>query len=118
MATRYHRCVLLAGERIVRGWRTAAAVKDLIDTAAIPATYGPAIYENFRPRMDAAAVTLAKTAGAVIRGKTVTTAEFAAFHPDPTRNLRSPQFAPRTLGKTAPGRSGAVEAHASARRDA
>ncbi|WP_041680760.1 hypothetical protein [Cupriavidus necator] len=37
MATRYHQCVLLAQERIVRGWRTAAAVKDLIDTAAIPA---------------------------------------------------------------------------------
>nr|WP_249221531.1 hypothetical protein [Cupriavidus sp. KK10] len=70
------------------------------------------------PRMDAAAVTLAKTAGAVIRGKTVTATEFAAFHPGPTRNPRSPQLAPRTLGKTAPGRSGAVEAPASARRDA
>ncbi|WP_198293163.1 amidase family protein [Cupriavidus sp. UYPR2.512] len=68
-------------------------VKDLMDTATMPTTYGSPIYEDFRPRMHAAAVALAKSAGAVVLGKTVST-EFAAYWPGPTRNPRAPGDAP------------------------
>jgi Asp-tRNA(Asn)/Glu-tRNA(Gln) amidotransferase A subunit family amidase len=51
-------------------------VKDILDTADMPTTYGSPIYAGWRPRADCAAVTLARRAGAVLIGKTVTT-EFA-----------------------------------------
>ena len=70
-------------------------VKDLMDTADMPTTYGSPIYATHRPARDAAAVALARLAGAVVVGKTVTT-EFATFHPGPTRNPRAPASAPRT----------------------
>ena len=60
-------------------------VKDLMDTADMPTTYGSPIYENNRPLVDAACVAATRSAGAVIMGKTVTT-EFATFRPGPTRN--------------------------------
>lgn len=60
-------------------------VKDLMDTADMPTTYGSPIYGNNRPLVDAACVAATRTAGAVIMGKTVTT-EFATFRPGPTRN--------------------------------
>ena len=50
-------------------------VKDLIDTADMPTEYGcPEIFKGWRPMVDAACVTVAKKAGAVILGKTVTQA--------------------------------------------
>ena len=52
------------------------AVKDLIDTADMPTGYGSAIYQGHHPAADAACVALARAAGAVVLGKTVTT-EFA-----------------------------------------
>jgi Asp-tRNA(Asn)/Glu-tRNA(Gln) amidotransferase A subunit family amidase len=45
-------------------------VKDLIATADLPTRYGSPIYEGFRPAADAACVALARTAGAVVIGKT------------------------------------------------
>src|SRR5439155_12270738 len=54
------------------------AVKDLIDTSDMPSGYGSAIYEGHRPAADAARVALARAAGAIVLGKTVTT-EFACF---------------------------------------
>lgn len=60
-------------------------VKDLMDTADMPTTYGSPIYENYRPVVDAACVAASRSAGAVLMGKTVTT-EFATFQPGPTRN--------------------------------
>jgi Asp-tRNA(Asn)/Glu-tRNA(Gln) amidotransferase A subunit family amidase len=51
-------------------------VKDILDTADMPTTYGSPIYAGWRPRADACAVTVARRAGAVLLGKTVTT-EFA-----------------------------------------
>src|SRR5262245_47406298 len=56
------------------------AVKDLIDTADLPTTYGSPIYRGHLPAADAACVALARAAGAIVLGKTVTT-EFAAFTP-------------------------------------
>ena len=49
------------------------AVKDLIDTFDMPTGYGSAIYQGHRPAADAACVALARAAGAVVLGKTVTT---------------------------------------------
>jgi len=60
-------------------------VKDVIDTADLPTEYGSPIYRGFQARADAACVSLAHSAGAVILGKTATT-EFASIHPAPTRN--------------------------------
>src|ERR1044072_1010851 len=61
------------------------AIKDIIDTADMPTEYGSPIYTGYRPRADAACVTLLRNAGAVIMGKTVT-AEFAMSHPGKTCN--------------------------------
>jgi Asp-tRNA(Asn)/Glu-tRNA(Gln) amidotransferase A subunit family amidase len=52
------------------------AVKDILETGDMPTTYGSPIYRDWRPRADCAAVTIARRAGAVVMGKTVTT-EFA-----------------------------------------
>ncbi|WP_300659257.1 amidase family protein, partial [Hydrogenophaga sp.] len=52
------------------------AVKDLIDTADMPTTYGSPIYAGHRPAVDAAVVASLREAGGVVMGKTVTT-EFA-----------------------------------------
>jgi len=60
-------------------------VKDIMDTADMPTTYGSKVYAGYRPRGDAACVALARAAGAIILGKTVTT-EFAAGAPGKTRN--------------------------------
>ncbi len=56
------------------------AVKDLFDTFDMPTAYGSPIYAGHRPAWDAACVALARAAGAIVVGKTVTT-EFATFHP-------------------------------------
>jgi aspartyl-tRNA(Asn)/glutamyl-tRNA(Gln) amidotransferase subunit A len=51
-------------------------IKDIIDTAGIPTTYGSKIFRNNLPRLDANVVERLKKAGAVIIGKTNTN-EFA-----------------------------------------
>jgi amidase len=69
------------------------AVKDLIDTCDMPTAYGSPIYRGHRPAADAACVALARAAGAVVLGKTVTT-EFAAFTPGKTANPHNPAHTP------------------------
>jgi amidase len=69
------------------------AVKDLLDTADMPTTYGSPIYASHRPAADASCVALARAAGAVVLGKTVTT-EFAAFTPGKTANPHNPAHTP------------------------
>ncbi len=81
-------------------------VKDIIDTADLPTEKGSAIYAGHRPRSDAAAVALARAAGAVVVGKTVTT-EFAFFRPGPTTNPHDPT---RTPGGSSSGSAAAVAA--------
>lgn len=83
-------------------------VKDLMDTADMPTTYGSPIYAGHRPRFDAACVAASRAAGAIIMGKTVTT-EFATFQPGPTRNPRTDQ-ADRTPGGSSSGSAAAVAA--------
>jgi Asp-tRNA(Asn)/Glu-tRNA(Gln) amidotransferase A subunit family amidase len=69
------------------------AVKDLIDTVDMPTGYGSAIYQGHRPAADAACVALARAAGAIVIGKTVTT-EFACFTAGKTANPRNPAHTP------------------------
>lgn len=80
------------------------AVKDIIDTADMPTGYGSALYEGFRPPRDASCVALARRAGALVLGKTVTT-EFAYFQPGKTRNPHDPG---RTPGGSSSGSAAAV----------
>jgi Asp-tRNA(Asn)/Glu-tRNA(Gln) amidotransferase A subunit family amidase len=80
------------------------AVKDLMDTVDMPTGYGSAIYRNHRPAADAACVALARAAGAVVLGKTVTT-EFACFTPGKTANPRNPAHTP---GGSSSGSAAAV----------
>ena len=68
-------------------------VKDVLDTADMPSSYGSPIWAGFRPRADAAPVAWARAAGAVVIGKTVTT-EFATRAPGPTGNPVNPLHTP------------------------
>lgn len=84
-------------------------VKDLMDTADMPTTYGSPIYAGHRPRVDAACVAACREAGALIMGKTVST-EFATFQPGLTRNPRAPADQARTPGGSSSGSAAAVAA--------
>ncbi len=119
-----------AREPVVRAWvarhrddelRTAAAeaaqrggalagwtlgVKDVIDTADLPTGRGSPIYAGRRPGEDAACVALARSAGAVVAGKTATT-EFALFTPTITTTPPDPA---RTPGGSSSGSAAAVAA--------
>lgn len=83
------------------------AVKDNIDTAAMPSEYGSAVYRGHRPAADAACVAALTAAGAYAMGKTVT-AELANFTPGPTRNPHHPLHTP---GGSSSGSAAAVAAH-------
>jgi Asp-tRNA(Asn)/Glu-tRNA(Gln) amidotransferase A subunit family amidase len=79
-------------------------VKDLSDTATLPTAYGSPAYAGNRPVMDAACVALARTAGAVILGKTATV-EFGATRPCATTNPHNIQHTP---GGSSSGSAAAV----------
>ena len=81
-------------------------VKDIIDVAGLPARYGTPIYASNVAASDAACVALAKAAGAIVLGKTVTT-ELAFFHPGKTRN---PHNLAHTPGGSSSGSAAAVAA--------
>lgn len=82
------------------------AVKDVIDSADMPTAYGSALYTGHRPAADAACLHLARAAGAVMAGKSVTT-EFATMSPGPTAN---PFDAGRTPGGSSSGSAAALGA--------
>src|SRR4051794_23795118 len=77
----------------------AIGVKDVLDTADMPSQYGSPIWAGHRPRSDAACVALARRAGALPVGKTVTT-EFATRRAGPTANPANPRHTP---GGSSPG---------------
>lgn len=79
-------------------------IKDIIDTADLPTTYGSPIYREHRPARDAAIVARLRAAGALIMGKTVTT-EFAYMHAGPTVN---PHNAAHTPGGSSSGSAAGV----------
>jgi Asp-tRNA(Asn)/Glu-tRNA(Gln) amidotransferase A subunit family amidase len=79
-------------------------VKDVFDTFDLPTEYGSPIYKGHQPRVDAAVVAQARSAGGLIFGKAVTT-EFATFPPGKTRN---PHNAAHTPGGSSSGSAAAV----------
>jgi Asp-tRNA(Asn)/Glu-tRNA(Gln) amidotransferase A subunit family amidase len=80
------------------------AVKDIFDTVDMPTAYGSPIYAGYRPPFDASSVALARAAGGVILGKTVST-EFAYFKPGKTANPHNPAHTP---GGSSSGSAAAV----------
>lgn len=92
----------VAPEGLLSGW--TIGVKDVIDTFDLPTERGSPIYKGHQPVSDAACVALAREAGAVITGKTVTT-EFALFTPNKTTNPHDPN---RTPGGSSSGSAAAV----------
>lgn len=81
-------------------------VKDIIDTADMPTSYGSEVYEGYQPAWDAPAVALARRLGGVVMGKTVTV-EFALKSPGKTRNPHNPAHTP---GGSSSGSCAAVAA--------
>lgn len=79
-------------------------VKDIIDTADLPTECGSPIERGRRPQADAACVALARAAGAMVLGKTVTT-EFALYTPAATVN---PRKVAHTPGGSSSGSAAAV----------
>lgn len=84
------------------GW--TLGVKDVIDTFDLPTERGSSIYAGRTTLNDAPCVSLAREAGAVVIGKTVTT-EFAFFTPNVTKNPHNPE---RTPGGSSSGSAAAV----------
>jgi len=82
-------------------------VKDVFDTRDMPTQYGSPIYAGHQPGVDAAPVALAREAGALLLGKTVTT-EFSTFQAGPTRNPRNLKHTP---GGSSSGSCAAVADH-------
>ena len=102
-AKAYDREVSLSGKPLPLGG-VPIAVKDNIDTADLRTSYGSSIYENHQPVTDAASVVLARRAGAIVMGKTVTT-EFAYYRPGKTSN---PHNSAHTPGGSSQGSAAAV----------
>lgn len=69
------------------------AVKDTYDTADFATEWGGKAWKGRRPDKDARMVDVARKAGAIVVGKTVTT-EYALLHPGPTRNPHNPLHTP------------------------
>ncbi|MEE3257342.1 MAG: amidase [Actinomycetota bacterium] len=92
----------VAPDGLLSGW--TVGVKDVINTFDLPTERGSPIYRRNQPVGDAACVAMAREAGAVVTGKTVTT-EFALFTPNITTNPHDPS---RTPGGSSSGSAAAV----------
>ena len=79
-------------------------LKDIIETADMPTTYGSVIYQDHQPERHASCVEALRRNGAVILGKTVTTT-FAHRSPGKTRNPHNPKHTP---GGSSSGSAAAV----------
>ncbi|HXB68975.1 MAG TPA: amidase [Candidatus Acidoferrales bacterium] len=112
---------IAATEPTVRAWVAVAAqpfledkplsgipygAKDIIETNGLATEYGSPLYEGRQGEFDADVVTTLRRAGALLLGKTQTTA-FASFDPAPTRN---PRLAGHTPGGSSSGSAAAVAA--------
>jgi Asp-tRNA(Asn)/Glu-tRNA(Gln) amidotransferase A subunit family amidase len=80
--------------------------KDIFESRGLATEYGSPLYAGRRGREDAALVALLRAKGAILLGKTHTTA-FASFDPAPTRNPRLPGHTP---GGSSAGSAAAVAA--------
>jgi Asp-tRNA(Asn)/Glu-tRNA(Gln) amidotransferase A subunit family amidase len=81
-------------------------VKDIFETRGMATGYGSSLYAGRKGEFDARVVADLRRAGAVLLGKTHTTA-FASFDPAPTRNPRLPGHTP---GGSSSGSAAAVAA--------
>jgi Asp-tRNA(Asn)/Glu-tRNA(Gln) amidotransferase A subunit family amidase len=81
-------------------------VKDIFETRGLATEYGSPLYAGRKGTDDAALVAHLRSLGAILVGKTHTTA-FASFDPAPTRN---PRAAGRTPGGSSAGSAAAVAA--------
>ena len=81
-------------------------VKDIFETRGLATEYGSRLYEGRKGTVDAHVVGSLRRTGAVLLGKTRTTA-FASFDPAPTRN---PRFPGHTPGGSSSGSAAAVAA--------
>ncbi len=81
-------------------------VKDIFETCGMATEYGSSLYQGRQGEFDARLVADLRRAGAVLLGKTHTTA-FASFDPAPTRNPRLPGHTP---GGSSSGSAAAVAA--------
>ena len=79
-------------------------IKDIFDAQGMPGERGSPIHRGRRSDRESLPVALARQAGALILGKTVTT-EFACFHPGPTAN---PANLAHTPGGSSSGSAAAV----------
>lgn len=79
-------------------------VKDVIDAAGMPGSYGSPIWDGHVPATDAACVAQVRAAGGIVLGKTVTT-EFALRTPGPTGN---PHNLAHTPGGSSQGTAASV----------
>ena len=80
--------------------------KDIIETLGLPTEYGSPLYKGRIGTMDAAIIRDLRSRGAILLGKTVTTA-FAYRTPGPTRNPRNLEHTP---GGSSSGSAAAVAA--------
>lgn len=80
--------------------------KDIFETRDLPTGYGSPLYAGRRGERDAALIEELRAAGAVLLGKTQTSA-FASFEPAPTHNPRLPGHTP---GGSSAGSAAAVAA--------
>ena len=80
--------------------------KDIFETCGMATEYGSPLYAGRKGERDAAVITELQNAGAILLGKTHTTA-FASFDPAPTRNPRLPGHTP---GGSSSGSAAAVAA--------
>ena len=81
-------------------------VKDIFDTAGMPTEWGTPLQRGRVPSQDAVLIAQLREAGAIVLGKTHTTA-FAYFDPGPTRNPHNTAFSP---GGSSSGSAAAVAA--------
>lgn len=81
-------------------------VKDIVETQGMATEYGSPLYKGRLGTADAAIIRELRSRGAILLGKTVTTA-FAYRTPGPTRNPRNPEHTP---GGSSSGSAAAVTA--------
>lgn len=81
-------------------------IKDIMDTHDLPTQMGSPVYAGWQPRWDAACVHALRSGGAIVVGKTVSTA-FACGETNETRN---PLDLTRTPGGSSSGSAAAVGA--------
>jgi Asp-tRNA(Asn)/Glu-tRNA(Gln) amidotransferase A subunit family amidase len=104
-----HAWVQVAAQSCIEGQPLSGipyAVKDIIETRGLATEYGSPLYEGRKGEFDADVVTTLRNAGALLLGKTQTTA-FASFDPAPTCNPLLPGHTP---GGSSSGSAAAVAA--------